>query len=152
MTARMRNPATVLPDAMSGIQDLYKAMSSGGVDPATLDLVHLRISQINGCGACVNSGVASALKSGESHERLHALGAWYESAKFSDPERAALSLAEAATRLSDRPGAVTNEIWDEASRHYDEKQLAAIVLMIATTNFFNRLNTTVREPAETTWG
>lgn len=151
MTARMPNAATVLPDTMPGIQHLYKAMHSGGVDAVTLDLVHIRISQINGCGACVTSGVASALKRGESDERLHALAAWYESSKFNDAERAALRLAEAATRLSDRPGAVTDEIWDEASRHYDEPQLAAIVLMIATTNLFNRLNTTIRESAETTW-
>ena len=66
-------------------------------------------------------------------------------------ERAALALTEAATRLSDRPGAVTDEIWAEAARHYDERQLEALVLMVAITNFFNRLNTTFRVPAGTRW-
>lgn len=141
----------VLPDAMKGIQNLYKAMNSGGVPPATLELVHLRASQINGCSACIRSGVTSAAKAGETEERLHAVAGWYESSLFSDAERAALRLTEAATRLSDRPGAVTDEIWHEAERHYDESQLAAVIVMIATTNLFNRLNTTVKEPAEARW-
>lgn len=151
MTARMSNPATILPDAMTGIQNLYKAIYSGGVPQATLELVHLRASQINGCSACVHAGVTSATKAGESTDRLHAVGAWYESPLFTDAERAALALSEAATRLSDRPGAVTDVIWNEASRHYDENQLAALVLMVAITNFFNRINTTIKEPAGTTW-
>jgi alkylhydroperoxidase family enzyme len=56
-----------------------------------------------------------------------------------------------ATRLSDRPGAVTDEIWAEAARHYDERQLGALVLMVALTNFFNRINTTFRVPDGTRW-
>jgi AhpD family alkylhydroperoxidase len=147
----MTNPATILPDAMTGIQSIYKAIYSGGVPQATLELVHLRASQINGCSACAHAGVTSATKAGESTERLHAVAAWYESPLFDDAERAALALAEAATRLADRPGAVTGELWAEARRHYDDKQLAGLVLMVATTNFFNRINTTVKEPAGATW-
>jgi AhpD family alkylhydroperoxidase len=152
MQARMKNPAMVLPKAMDGIQSLYKAMNSGGVDPLTLELVHLRGSQINGCSACVDAGVKSSEKAGETTERLLAISAWYESPLFNAAERAALTLTEAATRLSDRPGQVTDEIWDAVREHYDEKQLAAIILMIATTNFFNRINTTIKEPAGATWG
>lgn len=151
MTARMTNPATILPDAMTGIQSIYKAIYSGGVLQATLELVHLRASQINGCSACVHAGVTSATKAGESTERLYAVAAWYESPLFDDAERAALALAEAATRLADRPGAVTDELWAEARRHYDDNQLAALILMIATTNFFNRINTTIKEPAGAIW-
>lgn len=151
MSARMSNPAMLLPDAMKGIDSLYKAMYAGGVPQTTLELVHLRASQINGCSACINAGVASATKAGEKAERLHAVAGWYESSLFTGAERAALRLTEAATRLSDRPGAVTDEIWEEAQSHYDESQLAALILMIATTNLFNRLNTTVREPAEARW-
>ncbi|WP_026240332.1 carboxymuconolactone decarboxylase family protein [Parafrankia discariae] len=152
MQARMTNPAMVLPHAMEAVQSLYKAMSSGGVAQRTLELVHLRASQINGCSACVHAGVTEATKAGESADRLFAVAAWYESPLFDDAERAALALTEAATRLCDRPGSVTDELWEAASRHYDERQLAAIILMIATTNFFNRINTTIREPAGTTWG
>jgi alkylhydroperoxidase family enzyme len=74
-----------------------------------------------------------------------------EPALFDDAERAALALTEAATRLADRPGAVTDEIWAEAARHYDERQLSALVLMVAMSNFFNRINTTLRVPAGTRW-
>jgi alkylhydroperoxidase family enzyme len=79
------------------------------------------------------------------------VAAWYENPLFDEAERAALALTEAATRLADRPGAVTDEIWVEAARHYNEQQLGALVLMVAITNFFNRLNTTFRVPAGTWW-
>ncbi|GAB2906565.1 carboxymuconolactone decarboxylase family protein [Streptomyces mayteni] len=152
MPARMKNPAMVLPDAMKGIQHLYKAMSAGGVPQHTMELVHLRASQINGCGACVHGGIDSAKKAGETDERLHQLAAWREATCYTDAERAAIALAEAATRIADRSGkAVPDEVWDAAADHYTEEQLAAIVLMVATTNFFNRLNTTIEAPAGATW-
>jgi AhpD family alkylhydroperoxidase len=150
MQARMKNPAMVL-GATQPVQALYKAVHGGGVDPATLELVHLRASQINGCSACVDSGAKAARKAGETEERLATVAAWREAPYFSDAERAALALAEAATRLADRPDAVPDEIWDAAADHYDEKQLAAIVLMIAVTNLFNRLNATTRQVAGA-WG
>jgi AhpD family alkylhydroperoxidase len=152
MQPRMKNPAMVLPDAMKAIQDLYKATSKGGVPQQTLELVHLRASQINGCSACVDSGARSAKKAGETDERLFAVAAWREAPYFTDAERAALAFAEAATRLSDRTDAVPDKIWEEVARHYDEQQLAALILWIATTNLFNRLNATIREPAGATWG
>jgi AhpD family alkylhydroperoxidase len=152
MKARMTNPAMVLPDAMQAINGLYKATSKGGVAQLTLDLVHLRASQINGCSACIDAGVRSARKAGETDERLFAVAAWRETPYFSDAERAALALAESMTRLSDRADAVPDEIWDDVADHYDEQQLAALILWIATTNLFNRLNATIREPAGTTWG
>lgn len=152
MTARMRNPAMVLPEAMEAIGHLYKAMGEGGVPQRTLELVHLRVSQINGCSACVHAGTTSARKAGETDERLLALPAWRETPYFTAAERAALTLAEAATRLADRGDPVPDEVWDAAAGHYDERQLAAVVLMIATTNFFNRVNATIKEPAGATWG
>ena len=150
MEARMKNPAMVL-DAMPAIQGLYKAMYSSGIDPRMLELVHLRASQINGCSACVSSGVEQAKKQGETDERLHQVVAWRESDLFTEEERSALTLAEAATRLADRPDAVTDEIWDAVGDYFDERQLSAIILMIATTNFFNRINVSIREPAGATW-
>ncbi|MFD5319141.1 carboxymuconolactone decarboxylase family protein [Streptomyces sp. NPDC127098] len=152
MSARMKNPAMVLPDATKGIQHLFRAMYAGGVPQHTMELVHLRVSQINGCSACVYGGIDSAKKAGETDERLHQVAAWREATCFTDAERAALALAESATRIADRSGkAVPDEIWDEAADHYTEEQLAAVILMVATTNFFNRLNTTVEEPAGATW-
>ncbi len=150
MEARMANPAMVL-GAMQPIQALLKAVQAGGADPVTLELVHLRASQINGCSACVDSGARSARKAGESEERLATVVAWREAPYFSDAERAALALTEAVTRLADRPDPVPDEIWAAAAAHYDEKALAAIVLMISVTNLFNRLNATTRQIAGA-WG
>lgn len=117
----------------------------------TLELVHLRASQINGCSACVHAGVSSAKKMGETDERLFAVAAWRETTYFTEAERAALALTEAATRLRPyRPG--TGRNLGRAADHYDEQGLAALILMIATTNFFNRINITIREPAGATWG
>jgi AhpD family alkylhydroperoxidase len=150
MTARIEGAVTQ-PDVMTGVQHLFKAVYSAGVPRETLELVHLRASQINGCSACVDAGVTSAAKAGVSQEKLLTVVAWYENPLFDDAERAALALTEAETRLADRPGAVTDEIWAEAAKHYDERQLSALVLMVALTNLFNRLNTTLRVPAGIRW-
>jgi len=147
MQPRMSNPATILPDATKGIQALIKATRQGGVPQAVLELVHLRASQINGCSFCVDSGARSAKKAGETDERLFAVAAWREAPYFTDAERAALALTEAVTRLADRADPVPDAIWDEAARHYDEQGLAALLLMIATTNLFNRLNAPIKQIA-----
>jgi AhpD family alkylhydroperoxidase len=151
MQARMTNPAFAVPGAMDALQALGRAVTSSGLPPLTLELVHLRASQINGCGVCCVQHPNIARKAGETDERLFAVAAWREAPFFSDAERAALALAEAATRLSDRPDPVPDEIWDEAARHYDESQLAALVLTIANINVWNRLNVTTRQVAGLTW-
>jgi AhpD family alkylhydroperoxidase len=150
MTARIQN-TTPNPDLTTGVQHLFKAIYAAGVPQQTLDLVHLRASQINGCSFCVDAGSKSAEKKGMSTEKLLAVPAWYESELFDDAERAALALTEAATRLADRPGAVTDEIWAEAAKHFNEQQLGALVLMVGVSNFFNRINTTLRVPPGTAW-
>jgi AhpD family alkylhydroperoxidase len=148
---RMTNPAFVLPDAMKGIQYLLAATTRGGVPQRTLELVGLRVSQINGCAACVQGHVREARKAGETDERLMAVAVWWEAPYFDDAERAALRLAEAVTRTADRSAseeAVPDVVWDEAADHYDEKQLAALIIMIGTLNLFNRINVTVKEHAD----
>ena len=150
MQARMKNPAIVL-GAFEPAQALYQAAYTSGLDQATLELVHLRVSQINGCSACVDAGVKGARKAGETDERLATVAAWREAPYYTDGERAALALAEAATRMADRPDPVPDEIWDAAAAHFDEKQLAGIVLMVGVTNLYNRLNATTRQVAGA-WG
>ena len=82
---------------------------------------------------------------GEPDERIFMVGAWREAPYFSDAERAALALTEAATRLADRSDPVPDEVWDEAARHYDETQLAGLVVAIAAINAFNRINAATRQ-------
>jgi len=151
MQARMKHPAMVIPDAMNAILTLGKVARNGSVPEKTLELVHLRASQINGCSVCVDLGVRSAKKAGETDQRLFAVVAWREAPYFTDAERTALALAEAVTRLSDRADPVPDEIWNEAARHYDEQGLAALILTIATTNLWNRLNATTRQVAGGAW-
>ena len=151
MQTRMSNPAKNLPDASIGIQALLKATRTGGVPQTTLERVQLRASQINGCSFGVDFGARSARQAGETDERLFAVAAWREAPYFSDAERAALALTEAVTRLADRADPVPDSTWDEAARHYDEQGLAALILMIATTNLFNRLNVTTRQVAGANW-
>jgi AhpD family alkylhydroperoxidase len=147
MQARMKNPAMIVPGAMPALYALGAAAKKGDVPSRTLDLIHLRASQINGCSVCVDMHARDLKKAGETDERLFAVAAWREAPYFTDAERAALALTEAATRLSDRGDAVSDEIWAEARRHYDEPQLAVLVLNIALINLWNRLNAATRQVA-----
>jgi AhpD family alkylhydroperoxidase len=149
MQARMSGQAN--PDVITAIQHLYKAIHAGGVDGRLLSLVHLRTSQINGCSPCVFASIASARKAGETEERLHNVVAWRDTPFYTEEERAALALTEAATRLQDGAAGVTDDIWDAAAGHFGEEQLGSIVLEIAMTNFFNRINRAVGEQAGKTW-
>lgn len=96
MQARMKNPAMIVPGAMEALQTLAKSAQPAAVPPKTLDLVHLRVSQINGCSVCVDMGFRSK-KADETEQRLFAVAAWRDAPYFSDAERAALALAEAVT-------------------------------------------------------
>jgi AhpD family alkylhydroperoxidase len=147
MHARMSNPAMIMPEAMQAMMALVKAVEKGGVPKQTLDLVHLRTSQINGCSVCLDMHAKVARSAGETDERLFTVAAWRDSPYFTDAERAALALTEAVTRLSDRTDPVPDDIWDEAARHYDERALATLVLSIAMVNVFNRVNVATRQVA-----
>ncbi len=147
MQVRMNNPGAVMPEAMQAIQGLMAAIQSAATPAAVLGLVHLRTSQINGCSACVDGGVKHAKAGGETDERLFAVSAWRETPYFSDAERAALALAEAMTRLADRSDPVPDDVWEAAAKHFDEKALAGLVLSIALTNLFNRINVATRQIA-----
>jgi AhpD family alkylhydroperoxidase len=145
MQARIKNPAMTVPGALGAFQQLAASATSAGIAETTLYLVQLRTSQINGCSGCVDIHSRELEHVGERAERIHLVAAWRDTPYFTDAERAALALAEAATRLADRPDAVSDEVWDEATRHYSEPQLAALVVAIAAINAFNRLNVTTRQ-------
>ena len=147
MQARMTNPVFLVPEAMQALQAFAGAGQGGGLTARLIELVNLRASQINGCSVCVQMHAAALKQGGETDERLFAVAAWRETPYFTPAERAALALAEAGTRLADRPDAVSDEVWDEAARHYDEAGLAALVLAIAGINVWNRLNAMTRQVA-----
>ncbi len=149
MQARMNHPVQVLPDAMTALHALHKAIQLDTIPHSTHALIHLRVSQINGCSGCVDMHSRELKDAGEPDQRIWGVGAWRESPHFNDAERAALALAEFVTRLADTPDAVPDSVWDEAADHYDEKELSALLLTIASINVWNRLNVAIRQPAAT---
>ncbi|MER9419883.1 carboxymuconolactone decarboxylase family protein [Mesorhizobium sp. M0306] len=145
MQARLKNPVMLIPGALQALLALNRSTETADLSYVTRKLVHLRASQINGCSLCVDMHARELKKAGEKDERVFTVSAWRETPYFTDAERAALALTEAATRLADRPDPVPDAVWDEAARHYDEKALAALVVQIALINAFNRLNATTRQ-------
>jgi len=147
MQARIPNPAMIVPGAMDALLALSKSATKAGIPPRTLDLVHLRASQINGCAVCVDMHSKDLKRVGEADERIFAVGAWREAPFYTDAERAALALTECVTRLPDRPDAVPEDVWAEAAAHYSEQQLVALVVDMAAINAWNRLNAATRQVA-----
>lgn len=151
LEARMPNPAALLPGIGEAIGGLVGASRAGGLPEPLLALVHLRVSLINGCASCTYGGVTEARAAGETEERLATVGVWREAPWFTDAERVALDLAEHVTRLADTGDPVPDALWDEVTRHFDEPGRAALLLWIATSNLFNRLNVPIRHPAGAGW-
>jgi AhpD family alkylhydroperoxidase len=146
MKARMKNPAMILSDAMAPLMALGKTLTSSPIPEITRHLVHIRISQINGCAVCLDAAIT---KTTETPQRLAAVAVWREAPFFSDAERAALGLAEVITRLADQTDPVPDAVWAEAARHYDETALAWLVLDVSVVNLYNRINVSTRQVAGT---
>lgn len=123
-----------------------KVVTDSGVPLTTQELVKIRASQINGCGFCLDMHTKEAAAAGETAQRLHMVGAWREAKVFTEAERAALELTEQGTRIADGTG-VSDEVWENAAKHYDEEQLLALVSLIAIINAYNRLNVLTQQPA-----
>ncbi|MEV0285089.1 MULTISPECIES: carboxymuconolactone decarboxylase family protein [unclassified Kribbella] len=108
---------------------------------------HVRAGQINGCGYCIDMHSKDAEHAGETSVRLNLVAAWREATVFTDAERAALELTEEGTRIADAAGGVSDEVWANAAKHYDDDQLAALLSLIALINTWNRLNVITQRPA-----
>ncbi|NUW44486.1 carboxymuconolactone decarboxylase family protein [Nonomuraea rhodomycinica] len=145
MTERM-NLGALAGEAYRAMAGLDRYVTQSTLPAPLLELVRLRASQINGCVYCVDMHSSDALQAGESHTRLHAVAVWREAPFFDDRERAALAFTEAATRLSTHD--VSDEIWAEAARHFDEQELAALVVAVATINAWNRMGVATRMTPE----
>ena len=151
MQARIKNPVFLIPDALKALLALDKSSEHEGLPYVTRKLVHLRASQINSCSICVDMHARELKKVGEGDNRIFTVAAWRETPYFTEPERAALALTEAVTRIADRPEAVSDEVWDEAARHYDDQALAALVIQIGLINVFNRVNAATRQVVGAAW-
>lgn len=147
MKARLTNPAMINPEAIQALYALGGAIEKTGLPRPILGLVNMRASQINGCSVCLDMHARELKLTGETDERLHAIAGWRDAPYFTEPERAALALTEAVTRLSDRGDAVPDETWREAARHFDERELGNLVLAIGLINIWNRLNVATRQVA-----
>ncbi|NSC25430.1 carboxymuconolactone decarboxylase family protein [Streptomyces albus subsp. chlorinus] len=124
-----------------------KVLRDSALPTATQELVSLRVSQINGCAVCIDMHTKEALAAGETPVRLHLVAAWREATVFTEAERAALALAEEGTRVADAAEGVSDEVWAHAGKHYDEEQLAALVILVSFMNAANRLNIITQQPA-----
>jgi AhpD family alkylhydroperoxidase len=129
------------------INSANRVLHESGLPVATQELVKLRASQINGCAFCTDMHTKDAAAAGETQQRLNLVAVWREATVFTEPERAALELAEQGTRIADAAGGVSDEVWQNAAKYYDEDQLMALVCVIALINAYNRMNVIVQTPA-----
>ncbi|WP_320775269.1 carboxymuconolactone decarboxylase family protein [Streptomyces sp. CRN 30] len=137
---RMDFPA-VAPKVFKAVLALDSAAREG-LDPVLLELVQIRASQVNHCAYCIDYHTSDARKAGETEERIYQLSAWRESSLYTEKERAALALTEAVTLL---PQGVSDAVYEEAAKHFEEKELAQLITLIFTVNAWNRMNVTTRK-------
>jgi AhpD family alkylhydroperoxidase len=116
------------------------AIEQGPLPKTIRNLLMLRISQINGCGWCVDIHTKEAAAAGETSVRVNLVAAWRHATVFTEAERAALALAEEGTRLADTGQGVSDETWEQARKHFDDDQLAALAGLIAMMNATNRIS------------
>ncbi|WP_067812948.1 carboxymuconolactone decarboxylase family protein [Nocardia inohanensis] len=134
--SRLPNPAQLVPEMGAVVGALFKATGNGSVPQTTISLIQLRAGQIVGSTYLVLLHVGSLSKAGESQERIAAVATWQDAPYFSEAERAALALVEAVLQPSTDGERVSDELYAQASAHYDDKALATLALAIGQVNFF----------------
>lgn len=133
---RRLNYSKVLPEGMRLMNALDDYSQNCGLEPGLLDLIKLRASQINGCAYCVDMHSKDARTGGETEQRLYNLSVWRETPYYTDRERAALAFTEAITLIAN--GRMSDEVYEEARRHFSEEELVKLMLAIVTINAWNR--------------
>jgi AhpD family alkylhydroperoxidase len=141
MNARI-NALEYAPEAGKAMLALEKYLAGCGLEPRLLHMLKLRASQINGCAYCIDMHWLDARAHGETERRLYALNAWRESPFYDDRERAALAWIEALTLVADTH--VPDAVYEEARRHFDERQLVDLTYLAMTINAWNRLAIAMR--------
>ena len=137
---RIANPIMSLPGAMKALLDLSAAASKTGLDADLVELICLRVSIINGCGACIDYHSKLLRKANVTDERIYAVAGWREVPYYTDAEKAALALAEEMTHVQ-----VSDAVWNEAAKHYTEDQLAGLTIAIGAINLWNRINVATQQ-------
>ncbi len=132
----------ISPQILRALIALNGPVETSGLEPALLNLVRMRASQINGCAFCLDMHSKDARAAGEKEQRLYMLEAWRETSVYSDRERAALAWTEAVTRVTE--GHVPDEVYAEVAEQFDEREIAALTLAVAAINSFNRFNVAFR--------
>ncbi|QOG04041.1 carboxymuconolactone decarboxylase family protein [Flavobacterium sp. MDT1-60] len=138
MTPRIVIP-TVAPQAYQAMMNLEKYISTTSLTSVHKELIKIRASQINGCAYCINMHTADARKYGVSEQWIYLLSAWREADVYTEEEKAILALTEQVTMISNH---VSDEVYQNAARLFDEKYLAEIIMMIITINAWNRIGVT----------
>lgn len=136
MTERL-NYAKAFPEGIHAVLNLEKVIRASGLEPALLDLVKTRSSQLNGCAYCIDMHTKDARAAGETEQRLYALSAWRETPFFSSRERAALSWTEAITNI--QQGHAADAVYEEVRREFSEAELVRLTLAITQINTWNRI-------------
>ena len=136
------NITSVSPGGLKAMLGLGSYLRQCGLDVKLLDLISLRVSQINGCAYCLDMHWKDLRAAGETEQRLYGLDAWRESPYYTERERAALAWAEAVTRIPG--GQVPDEVSEEAHRHFSDEELANLTLGVVAINGWNRLNIAFR--------
>lgn len=134
----------VAPEGISAMRSLGTYLAQADLDPALVELVKVRASQINGCAYCLNTHSKDARKHGVTEQQLYLLNAWRESPCYSDRERAALAWTEAVTLLSD--GHVPDDVYELARQQFSERDLVDLTMTIISINGWNRLAVSFRTP------
>ncbi|WP_313575727.1 carboxymuconolactone decarboxylase family protein [Brevundimonas sp.] len=137
MTPRIANPAKAAPDAYQAMVRLEQAVAASGLEHSLLELLKIRVSQINGCAYCLHMHTADARRAGEDEVRLHLLAAWRESSLFSPRERAALTWAESLTRIEQSQAPAADYAVFEAE--FSESEQVNLAFAIGAINVWNRL-------------
>ncbi|MFC3892094.1 carboxymuconolactone decarboxylase family protein [Lentzea rhizosphaerae] len=137
---RIANPMMTVPGAMQALLGLSEAAEKTGLDKNFLELVYLRVSIINSCGVCIDYHSKLLRKAGETDERVYSVAGWRDVPYYTDAEKAAFALAEEMTSVH-----VSDDVWDEAAKHWSEAQLGGLTIAISAINVWNRLNVATQQ-------
>ena len=137
---RIANPIMSVPGAMKALLDLSAAAEKTGLDKDYVELICLRVSIMNGCGMCIDYHTKLLRQANVADEKVYAVAGWRDVPYYSDAEKAGFALAEQITHVQ-----VSDDVWDEAAKHYGEEELSGLLIAIGAINLWNRMNVATQQ-------